>query len=389
MNMPAILLFLATLAWNIALGVSHIVVPLYAYELGFSAATIGILFSVPVVGQLLLGLVGGATSDRWGGRSTLLVACGAFVVAPLIFLGAESFWPFFVGQLFLILGRAVFWPASQALASELPGERSVQMGRLNALVSVGQIIGTAGTGLLLAMAGFQSVFTALGIFGLAGTLATLGLPRPPDRQHAAPGALFGHFGPLLRGRPIYFALVCAFLCAQPVSLGQSFFPLLLQSLGHAPEAIGPILALRPAGATVAILLLARLMGSSRALPSATAAAVLGTSALILAPLCTNAVAAGLVVTILGIGAGLLLLFYQLVVSEFSESHTRGSALAIAGSGWSLSHIIAPFLLGFVAETTGLTAAFQLWGCVMVLIALSLPWLYRWSHRVAASSASGN
>ncbi|MEC9340281.1 MAG: MFS transporter [Pseudomonadota bacterium] len=379
MNSRAGLLFLATLAWNIALGVSHIVVPLYAYELGFSAATIGILFSVPVIGQLLLGLVGGATSDRWGGRSTLLVACGSFVVAPAIFLFTQGFWLFFAGQLLLILGRAVFWPASQSLASELPGERSVQMGRLNALVSVGQIIGTAGTGLLLALAGFQSVFAALGIFGLAGTLATLGLPRPPDRRHAAPGALFGHFGPLLRGRPIYFALVCAFLCAQPVSLGQSVFPLLLQSLGHTPEAIGPILALRPAGATIAILLLARWIGSARGLWYATGAAVLGTSTLIVAPLCTHPVAAGLVVGLMGVGAGLVLLFYQLIVSAFSEPHTRGSALAIAGSGWSMSHIVAPFVVGFVAETTDLTTAFQLWGVGVTLVALSLPWLHRWSH----------
>ena len=36
----------------------------------------------------------------------------------------------------------MFWPATWALGSQLPGDRSAQMGRLNAITSAGQILGT-------------------------------------------------------------------------------------------------------------------------------------------------------------------------------------------------------------------------------------------------------
>ena len=76
----------------------------------------------------------------------LLVACGAPLVGGVIFTFADSLMMMMAGQMAISVGRGVFWPASQSIASVLEGERSVQMGRLNASVSTGQITGTAGAG---------------------------------------------------------------------------------------------------------------------------------------------------------------------------------------------------------------------------------------------------
>ena len=52
--------FLASLVWNFGLGMTWLVVPLYAASQGLSNAQIGALFSLPVLAQAALNLVGGA-----------------------------------------------------------------------------------------------------------------------------------------------------------------------------------------------------------------------------------------------------------------------------------------------------------------------------------------
>src|SRR5216110_634299 len=122
-------------------------VPLYAHSEGMSNAQIGALFAAPVLAQAPLNLVGGAYTDRIGGRRIMLGSCFVVIAAGL--------WMLMVGQVALILSRAGFWPATWAMATELPGERGVQLGRLNAVTNFGQIVGTSLCGFSLAAFGFQ------------------------------------------------------------------------------------------------------------------------------------------------------------------------------------------------------------------------------------------
>ena len=133
--------FLASLAWNLGLGMTWLAVPLYAYSQGLSNAQIGVLFAAPVFAQAPLNLVGGAYTDRIGGRRILLGSSVATIAAGLWLMAAEGFWMLLVGQLVLVVSRAAFWPATWAMASELPGARGVQLGRLNAVRSEERRVG--------------------------------------------------------------------------------------------------------------------------------------------------------------------------------------------------------------------------------------------------------
>ena len=79
------------------------------------------LFAAPVLAQVPLNLAGGAYTDRIGGRRIMLGSCWAAVVAGVWLMFAHRFWMLMPGQLALVLSRAAFWPATWALASELPG----------------------------------------------------------------------------------------------------------------------------------------------------------------------------------------------------------------------------------------------------------------------------
>src|SRR5216683_227759 len=117
----------------------------------------------------------------------------------------------------LSTSRAAFWPATWAMASELPGARGIQLGRLNAATNVGQIAGTALCGFLLAAAGFQPTFLALAGTGLMAFFAGLGT-KPVPRKPAPPShnLLVGYWR-LIHQRIIQYSMLCAYLSALPFS----------------------------------------------------------------------------------------------------------------------------------------------------------------------------
>src|SRR2546430_2774410 len=161
-------------------------VPLYAHAQGLSNAEIGALFAAPVLAQAPLNLVGGAYTDRIGGRRIMLGSCFVVIASGIWFVFAQGVWMLLVGQVALILSRAAFWPATWAMASELPGERGLQLGRLNAVTNFGQIVGTVLCGFLLAAAGYPATFGVLAATGVISLIA--GLATPASGARAASGA---------------------------------------------------------------------------------------------------------------------------------------------------------------------------------------------------------
>ena len=153
---------------------------------------------------------------------------------------AHGFWMLLVGQLVLVISRACFWPATWAMASELPGARGVQLGRLNAVTNFGQIVGTTLCGFLLAAVGFQLTFAAMARPGRsrlppgsAPGAAAQAPPRAPCARRLSAAAARAHHR--LHGD-------VRLLSALPFSLTMSFYPVLLAHYGYGEEASGILLA---------------------------------------------------------------------------------------------------------------------------------------------------
>lgn len=384
--MRALVCLLASaFTWNTALGMSLLVVPLYAAHLGFSAVSIGALFGIPALAQIVLSLVGGATTDRWGGRRTLAAAAAFMTAGAAVLYFADTYMTVFVGQLCLVCGRGFYWPASETIASQLGGRRSVQFGRLNATVNAGQIGGTAGAGLLLAASNFETVFLTLAVISLGALLAGLGLAPTTSGGRTHSAAMFGNFARVLRNRRVYFCLFCAFIVAQPLSICQSFYPLLLQSLGFNEALIGPMLALRPVGMVLAMLFLARAAGSSNAFTVALGSSGAIAVALFAAPMFAEIVPAALIVLAFGAGPALLMVYYQMVCSDATDISMRGTALAFTGMGWSLAHLCGPVLMGFIIEWHDIATAFVIWGFVLLGMLVALALVRQWAFSVPAAT----
>jgi MFS family permease len=361
--------FVASLAWNLGLGMTWLAVPLYAQSQGLSNAEIGGLFAAPVLAQAVLNLMGGAYTDRIGGRRIMLGACWATVVAGVWFIFAQGFWMLLAGQALLIVSRAAFWPATWAMASELPGERSTQLGRLNAVTNFGQIIGTALSGLaLLAGIGFVSF--------LAGLRSPHGHPHAQARTT---GVLAGYW-PLLRRRVIFYSMMCAYLSALPFSLSISFYPLLLSAFAYNEESSGLLLALRAVGSISASLFVARFVRSGPQTLWPVICGVLVAAGVGLLPAWNHAAPIGFWLFIVGAGSAAMTLYFQITISEASGPQERGSALALGGLGWSASHFSTPLIMGFVADRYGLVTGFYVIGALALAAAFAIAWARHWAFR---------
>jgi len=378
--------FFASLAWNFGLGMTWLAVPLYAYSQGLSNAEIGALFAAPVFAQAPLNLVGGAYTDRIGGRRIMLGSCWATVAAGVLFMFAQGFWMLLLGQLVLILSRAAFWPATWAMASELPGSRGVQLGRLNAVTNTGQIVGTALGGFSLAVVGFKATFGLLALIGLVSFFAGLGTHPGPARERRTTGVLAGYL-PLLRHRIIQYTVLCAYLSALPFSLTISFFPLLLSSFGYTEESSGLLLALRAVGSIAASLLVARFARSGAETLWPVVCGVIVAASIGFLPVWNHPLPIGVCLLLVGAGSAAMTLYFQITISEASAPGERGSALALGGLGWSLSHFSTPLIMGVLADRYGLVAGFYVIGVLAMACALVIAWARRWAFAGAASPAA--
>ncbi len=367
----------ASLAWNFGLGMTWLAVPLYAYSQGLSNAEIGALFAAPVLAQAPLNLVGGAYTDRIGGRRIMLGSCWATVLAGAWFIFAQGFWMLLLGQLALILSRAAFWPATWAMATELPGARGVQLGRLNAATNFGQIMGTALCGFSLALVGFKASFGLLAAVGLVSFFAGL-TTRPGPARARRPGGVLAGYWPLLRQRILAYSMLCAYLSALPFSLSISFYPLLLARFGYGEEASGLLLALRAMGSIGASLFVARFVRSGPETLWPVVCGVLVAASIGLLPAWNHPAPIAVWLFLVGAGSAAMTLYFQITISEASAPEVRGSALALGGLGWSVSHFSTPLIMGFVADRYGLVTGFYVLGLLALACALAIAWARRWA-----------
>ncbi len=373
--------FAASVVWNFGLGMTWLVVPLYAAGQGLSNAQIGALFSAPVVAQVALNLVGGAYTDRIGGRRIMLASCWAIVLSALWFIVAKGFWMLMAGQIGLVLSRAAFWPATWAMASELPGSRGIQLGRLNAATNLGQIAGTGVCGFLLAAAGFDVTFGVLAATGLFAYFAGLGT-RPSPRKPAAPERkVLAAYGPLLRQRIIHYSVLCAYLSALPFSLAVSFYPLLLAQYGYGEQASGVLVSLRAVGAIAAGLIAARFVrtGPETLWPVVCGVGVAAGVALV--PAVNHMVPIAFWMLVVGLGSGAMTLYFQITIAESSRPEERGAALALGGLGWSVSHFSTPLVMGFLADRYGIVTGFYVIGLLGTAVAVGIGFMRHWAFRL--------
>lgn len=372
--------FLSAFAWNFALSMSYLLVPLYALDLGYSGLQIGSLIGLPILFQVACNLVSGVLVDRMGAKNITLIASLGTAVAAAVYALSGSFIGLLAGQLLFIVSRAAFWPANWALASQLPGEGGRNMGRLNTYTNLGQIAGIASSGVFVHQLGYREGFWAMGVVSLVSLVIALCIRYKRPAQPATRTSAVGTYRMLASIRTMYLGILCSFISCIPFTMSSSFYPVLLVEQGFDSDAAGWLLSLRAVGAIFSAMLLARRVKSatSREVPIACGLAIVASLGVI--PLTANPWVIGFLMVSIGLASGVLTIYFQMLVSNSSPPELRGSAMSYGGLGWQVCNFFVPPLMGALRDGFGMQQAFFAIAGVMLAATLFIIPVHAWVFR---------
>jgi DHA1 family multidrug resistance protein-like MFS transporter len=381
--------FLSSFAWNFALGLTYLLTPLYAHSLGLTGVQIGVLVALPVVPQVVLTLLGGALVDRVGGKRMAMASCMMICAAGLVFMASAGFALMFVAQLLMAMSRAVFWPATWSLASQLPGSPGMQMGRLNGATNIGQIGGIAAAGAIIVAAGFRTGFLIIAAVGFAALVLNQIYRHPAAPLAASPPPILVTYRRLLGNRIMRYSILCAYISALPLSLSFSFFPILLAEQGFDSDVTGALVSLRALGAIAAGLAAGRLVRNVHGLRAPLVAAMVVGGSVMLTAAVSQPAPIALFVFALGAGSATMTVYFQMLITLASPAEVRGSAMALGGLGWGISNLTTPLAMGLLKDYVDIQLGFYVMGGIALACGLALVPLQRWAfgadHAVAGQA----
>jgi predicted MFS family arabinose efflux permease len=222
-------------------------------------------------------------------------------------------------------------------------------------------------------------FAVLALTGAIGLVAGIWTQPPPPKPAPAQHVLAAYL-PLLRERIIGYTIMCAYLSALPFSLSMSFYPLLLAQYGYGEGASGVLLALRAVGSILASLLAARFVrtGPQTLWPVGCGVAVAASVGFL--PVINHVAPIAFWLLVVGAGTAAMTLYFQITIAEASRPEERGSALALGGLGWSVSHLTTPLLMGFLADRYGIVTGFYALGGFALVCAVAIAFLRSWAFK---------
>ncbi|OFT57217.1 arabinose ABC transporter permease [Corynebacterium sp. HMSC05H05] len=369
-KIPRTIWVLVGAAFIIALGYGLIapVLPQFAGSFGVSMAAAGAVISVFAMARLLGAPGAGRLVDKLGSRPIYLT--GLLIVAGATFLVAfvNAYWQILALRFIAGFGSTMFTLSAQALIVRVT-HPSIR-GRANALYAsaflVGNVVGPI-IGAALSFLGFRAPFVIYGLAVAGAAVAVGALTQPRPGSEPLPAAK-----PKMRVRQAwqtstYKALLAAGFTNGFVNMGSrvAILPLFAAAVfERGGAAAGLALTAFAFGMAVTLQFSGRLADQLGRRPMV--AAGLATSGVFTALLggATSFWPLVLLSAAAGIGAGLMSPAAQATLADIiGNERSGGTVLSTYQMTQDAGSILAPVLLGAVAEAAGFQAAFGVCGAV--------------------------
>jgi len=183
---PLLVIFLTIFVNLVGFGIIVPLLPFYAEQFGASGLTIGLLFGIFSLSQLVASPILGAASDRYGRRPVLIFSLAGTVVSFVMLALAHSITMLFLARIVdgLSGGNISTARAYVADVTEVK-DRSRAYGIIGAAFGLGFILGPALSGVLAPYNITAPIWAAAGITTLAMIMAIGWLPETVHRTTAA------------------------------------------------------------------------------------------------------------------------------------------------------------------------------------------------------------
>lgn len=379
---PTNLGYLNGFIYGSGMGASTILFPLYALEQGFSLTGQGFIVAAPGIVMIMLRLVGGALSDRFGEKFILWFSFTTVTIASIVPVFAGTFLFLTIAQLFNGASRSVYWSAAQSYISRsAEGEAGKVMGRQLSFESGGGIIGGVVAGVVAERVGYPEAFMVTAAATFVGFLITSSLPRLPRKDQVRSfAASLAPAKTMLVKRTLLHAHLVAFTSAAYIGLVMGLFIAFFREIDYSESETALVIRLNSIGVSVLAyffgMILGRL-GSRRT-------AALGITI-------TGVLAAGIGLTgdvpvvpvvfmaITGMTFGSLRSLYPTLAAENSAPNQRAMALSVVGLYWAIGIFLSPLLFGFLAEQTSIQTSIFIFSGFAIVVGLLSPLLYAYGR----------
>jgi len=199
---PLLIIFLTIFVNLIGFGIIIPLLPFYAQTFGASPVTIGLLFAIFSLCQLIAAPALGDLSDRYGRRPVLIFSLLGTVVSFVMLALAHTLTLLFLARIVDGLSGGNISTARAYVADVTePKDRARAYGLIGAAFGLGFILGPALSGVLAKVSYTAPIWAAAGLTLVATAMAWLWLPETVHRTQAGTGNPFRYLPELLR-RPI-------------------------------------------------------------------------------------------------------------------------------------------------------------------------------------------
>src|SRR5881397_2145975 len=214
---PLGIIFLTIFVNLVGFGIIVPLLPFYAETFGASPLTIGLLFAVFSLCQLVAAPALGDLSDRYGRRPVLVFSLAGTVVSIVLLFAARIVDGLSGGN--ISTARAYVADITQ------PKDRARAYGLIGAAFGLGFILGPAISGVLARVSYAAPIWAAAAITLVATVMALVWLPETVHRTHAGTGNPFRYLPELMRRPIVRRVLAIDFLYWFAFSIFQTTFAL--------------------------------------------------------------------------------------------------------------------------------------------------------------------
>ena len=224
---------------------SKVLIALYAYDLGATPLTIGVLFSMYSLFPAFLSVYAGKLSDRFGSRKPMLFGATGLVLGLLLPYFVPNLPTLFVSALLIGFCYIFYTVAVQHLIGSLgdPSVRTRNYSIFSMGVGLTALIGPTSAGFAIDGIGYQNTYLMLARLGAVAVIALALRPGliPSVPVKAKPAAGEHRFVDLLRHRPLRRVLITAGFVEAGLELFNFFVPIYARSIGLSASQVGVLM----------------------------------------------------------------------------------------------------------------------------------------------------
>jgi predicted MFS family arabinose efflux permease len=368
---PRIFLIIAlTCAGFTSFNGSRVLMSLYAYDLKAGAFGIGILVSLYSLFPLLLSVMAGRVSDRFGVRRPIVMGSAGTAIGftlPDLFPQVEVL---YVSAILIGLSFVFQSVAVQNLVPSLPGkgqdiadaeQRTKNVSNFSLGISVAQFFGPLIAGFGSDFIGHRHTFLVFAVLAMVPAIAFYVRPRLVPRRTRRGTSDYVKQSPmdLLKQPGLRRTFITSGVIMAGVDLFVFYTPIFGRSIGLSGSVIGVILAVYAAAQFIIRFFLpafARRFGEDRVLNVTMVFAAITYLAF---PFFREPLVLGAVAFLLGLGLGCGQPLSMIQTYNRSPAGRSGEALGIRFSVINFVHMAVPLLFGSIGASIGLVGVY--WG----------------------------